>query len=164
MNRRPLLMAGALAATLLLTLWTARLPDDTTAPVARPAEAERLAPLALQRAAWPRASVVALVAWSAPATDTAVEPDPAPAAGPAAEPAPPPQAEAPLAPPPFPWRWLGRLDDATGPQALLDGPDGARLVRERDVLDGQWRVDRITPDQLRWTWLPAGLPHTLNRS
>ncbi|HRK48333.1 MAG TPA: hypothetical protein PK324_22075, partial [Nocardioides sp.] len=66
--------------------------------------------------------------------------------------------------PPLPWRWHGRLDDAAGPQALLDGPGGARLVRESEVLEGQWRVDRIAPDRMHWTWLPAGLTRTLERS
>lgn len=171
MIRRDAAVWGTLALTLALTGWTALLPDDLE-PVGAPAALatdERLpgpehsASAPPPRGPWLAPTDVALAAWSAPPS---VPPDVAPAVE--AQPV----SEAPLAPttttvplvPPLPWRWLGRLDDAAGPQALIDGPGGARLVRESEVLDGQWRIDRIAHDHLRWTWLPAGLPRILNRS
>jgi hypothetical protein len=145
-----------------LTGWAARLPDDDAGgalPMAAPVRALAKDAGVRPRTTWPEPSAAAVEAWSAPSPAAATQ---------VAEPAPPPAAEAaaPAAPvpPALPWRWLGRLDDRAGPRALIDGPGGARLVREAEVLDGQWRVDRIAPDHLRWTWLPAGLPHTMNRS
>ncbi|MFN7726818.1 MAG: hypothetical protein ACK5QH_17310 [Rubrivivax sp.] len=105
------------------------------------------------RSAWPPASPAALAAWGQ-----------APAAAP---PAPaPPVAEGPPPAPKFPYAFIGRLDDTpadtlTGTTAstttvLLGGPQRSLGVRVGEVLDGQWRVDRITRSALHLTWLPGG--------
>ena len=169
MTRRDAALWGTLALTLLLTGWTALLPDDPEPVIAAGARAAAdLPPGPAIRASesplrgpWLAPTDVALAAWSVPSV---VPPEPAPSVEvPSVKDTPPTASPAPVAPA-LPWRWLGRLDDAAGPRALLDGPGGARLVREAEVLDGQWRVDRIGPDRLHWTWLPANQPRTVNRS
>jgi len=96
-------------------------------------------PSTAARGAWPAAT--ALMAWS----------------GPPAPPPPPAVAAPAQAPPPaFPYRWIGRLDDGIGPQALLAGPQRSFGARAGDVLDGRWRVDRVAAARLQLTWLPTG--------
>lgn len=124
-------------------------------PSSRPATAISAASMAspatlalpARAADWPAASAAALLAWGAP---RAVMPAPRPAvaAGPAAAP------DRPRAPP-FPYQWIGTLDDGRGAQALLGGPLRGASVRAGQVLDGQWRVERVGERQLDLLWLPG---------
>ena len=79
-------------------------------------------------------------------------PPPAPVSAPATA-----AAAAPAGPqaPPFPYRWIGVLDDGQAPQALLAGPLRSSGVRAGERLDAQWRLDRIAAGQLELTWLPG---------
>lgn len=95
--------------------------------------------------AWPAPSASALAAWQGP-------PAPAPAAARAASDG----VAARPTPPPFPYQWLGRLDDGQTVQALLSGPQRSLAVAEGAVLDKRWRLDRIGGNQLSLTWLPGG--------
>lgn len=81
--------------------------------------------------------------------------------------------------PPFPHKWLGRYnDEAVGVQepvvgassvgvvrtvqrALVAGPSTTWVLKEGDVVDGQWRVDRIEARTMQLTYLPLNLPQTL---
>jgi hypothetical protein len=71
---------------------------------------------------------------------------------------PPPPPEPVLAPPPprapaFPHVWVGRyIDDQ--PRAIINGPTTTWVVKAGDVIEGQWRVDRIQDRQLQLTYLP----------
>lgn len=71
---------------------------------------------------------------------------------------PPPPPEPVLAPPPprapaFPHAWVGRyIDDQ--PRAIINGPTTTWVVKVGDVIEGQWRVDRIQDRQLQLTYLP----------
>lgn len=71
---------------------------------------------------------------------------------------PPPPPEPVLAPPPprapaFPHAWVGRyIDDQ--PRAIINGPTTTWVVKAGDVIEGQWRVDRIQDRQLQLTYLP----------
>lgn len=153
---RPL--AWALAATLGATGWLALQGDDADDPVdavtplapaavratrmdALPAAAPRadVAPTA-RDLAWPRPSPQALAAWSAP------------------PPPPPPPRTAPVPPPvpAFPYRWIGRLDDGARTTVLLASAQRSVGVREGEVLDGRWRLDRLSAQGLDLTWLPTG--------
>lgn len=150
-------IAGLLVLTLLLSLWLALQPEPVaevvaTAPVRPGPPTSVRDPLAAARTAqhgastgrtaWPEASAAALAAWSPPKPPT---PPPAPQAAP-----PKPQA------PPFPFQWIGRLDDGESPQALLSGTHRSFGVRAGDVLEGRWRVERIASRGLQVTWLPTG--------
>jgi hypothetical protein len=166
-------LGAALLATLGLTLWLA-MSGDADAPVgpaprrqaapapsglaAAPALAEAPASTpasaGVARPPWPELSEAALAAWSAPA---------APVAAPAA--AAPAHRVAPAAPaavaPQFGYTLIGSLQQAGGWSALLAGPQHSVAVRAGDIVDGQWRIDQITPAGVDGTWLPQGLPFRL---
>lgn len=101
-----------------------------------------------------------------------VAPPPPPA--PVAEAQPPPQAPA------FPHRWLGRYQDAVAApppdmvaaassqgavrprqRAIIAGPVSTWVVAEGELIEGQWRVDRIEDRSLRLTYLPLMQQQTL---
>ena len=60
--------------------------------------------------------------------------------------------------PPFPYKWIGRLDDGQVAQALLSGPQRSFGARAGEVLDGRWRIERVAATKLALTWLPTGDP------
>jgi len=147
MSTRVVLYA-ALAVTLALTAWLAAQPDEVAvvAPVVpkpRPirAAAPPPAPAGRERQDWPEPEPAALAAWSAPVTL-----------------APPPAASMPQRPvaPPFPYKWIGRLDDGEAVQALLSGPQRSFGARAGEVLDGRWRIEKVAASQMELTWLPTG--------
>ncbi len=161
-GRRWLWMLFAL--TLAATAWVALVSDDQTLPetvsaVLRPASAVTSAanaagvPVLLARRSamgWPKAEAAGLAAWGPP-------PAPKMPAVPAAPPASPlPMASA-LQPPPFPYQLIGRLQQGEQTQALLTGPIRSLALRTGDVVDGQWRVDKVDATTLHITWLPGQL-------
>lgn len=140
----------ALAATLALSAWLATRPDEgvtsAAAVAVRPRPGvEAPSPTIRQRprTAWPLAEPAALAAWSAPAP-----------------PLPPPAASTPARPaaPPFPYKWIGRLEEGESAQALLSGPQRSFGARAGEVLDGRWRIERVAATKLELTWLPTGDP------
>jgi hypothetical protein len=99
-----------------------------------------------ERTAWPDPAPATLAAWTAPAP-------PAPALAASA----PKRAGA----PPFPYKWIGRLEDGESAQALLSGPQRSFGARAGEVLDGRWRIERVADARLELTWLPTGDPVTV---
>lgn len=161
MKRRTAL-AGALAATLALVAWTTWQDGDdpalpTVAAVARPAvraagpaqDAARA-----DRATWTEAGATALAAWQGPAPPPPAPPPPA--AAPAAA-----EAPAPPAAPPFPYRWIGTLQDETGVRALLANEQRSLGAASGDTIDTQWRIERIAERRIDLVWLPGGQALTL---
>ena len=161
---RQIALATALAATLAATLWLAQQDDEdaqTVVPLARASRATRAAPApavpasaplsaqALQRPPWPEAPAAQLAAWSAPPP---LPPPPAP---------PPAAAQAPVAPP-FPYQLIGRLEQGGVSLALLAGASRSISAKPGDVIDGQWRVERVEATGLALTWLPGKQPQTIN--
>lgn len=64
--------------------------------------------------------------------------------------------------PPFPYQWIGRLDDgSSAPQALLAGPQRTIAARAGDTVDGHWRIDKVDATAVQLTWLPGPAAHTL---
>jgi Wiskott-Aldrich syndrome protein len=187
MSRNQWLYA-ALAATLLATAWLALEPDAQTEPAvavsadargqrrgaASPAadSAARTPSMAVPSARisvaqvpgpaptppveakarnpWAPLAADALAAWTPPAPPA---PPPKPAAV-VAEAAPPPKPP----PPTFPYKWIGQITDAAGPLALLDSPQRSTGARAGDVLDGRWRIDKVSDAQIELTWLPTHEP------
>lgn len=165
---RQIALASALAATLAATLWLAQQEGEDEGVVTPPARAGRasrpapsaatttlpsapLSALTLQRPPWPVAPAAQLAAWSAP-------PPPAP------PPAPPPTAavaQVPVAPP-FPYQLIGRLEQGGVSQALLAGTSRSISAKPGDVIDGQWRVERVEATGLALTWLPGQQTQTIN--
>lgn len=159
MSRRALWLWGGLAGALASSAWVAtqEQPEDAMAqavvraqPAVRsasePVEPARPARIARTSApTWPPLDSQAAAVWQPPL------PPPPPPPPPAVEAPPPPPA--PVAPP-FPYQWIGRLEEAGKPQALLHGATRGTAVRAGDVLDGQWRIDRIDPQAMQVTWIP----------
>jgi len=56
--------------------------------------------------------------------------------------------------PRFPHAWVGRFNDG----AVLSGADTTWVVRAGDVIEGQWRVDRVDERRMSLTYLPLNLP------
>jgi hypothetical protein len=63
---------------------------------------------------------------------------------------------APSAPtaPRFPHQWVGRFNQG----AVLSGADATWVVQAGDVIEGQWRVDRVEDHRMSLTYLPLNLP------
>jgi len=90
---------------------------------------------------------------------------PATAWAPAMPPAPPvlrapPAATAMVVAPPaptaprFPHAWVGRFNDG----AVVSGADATWVVHPGDVIEGQWRVERLDGRRMSLTYLPLNLP------
>jgi hypothetical protein len=99
---------------------------------------------------------------------------------PPSPPPPKPLNEPPPAPPPppmaprFPHAWVGRFNDEDSVQvadaasavapvarAVLSGPQSTWVVRAGDVIEGQWRVDRIQDRTMSLTYLPLKQQQTV---
>jgi hypothetical protein len=87
--------------------------------------------------------VFAPTSWQPPAPAPAL---PAPVA--AAVVAPPPTA------PPLPFRFLGRYGDGGLQIAMLQRGDKLYLVTPGEIIDGTYRVERLTASTIEFTYLP----------
>lgn len=133
------------------------------------------------RADWPSLGDAARAAWGPPPP-----PPPPPAAARADEPPPPPVAppfpyqlvgrweepgaalagaDAPAArerpPAPAPAGAAPRPSAATTIKAVIAGPQATWVLAAGEVIDGQWRIDRVGPRGLELTYLPLQLPQTV---
>lgn len=125
-------------------------------PAAAPPVPSRDAPLQAEpvhaepeRQAAPRADLFAAHSWY-------VAPPPPPPAPPPAPVAPPP----PMAPP-LPFAFLGKLQEPERLRVFLVRGERAYTVSEGDVLDGAYRVERVTDTQISLTYLPLNQTQTL---
>ncbi len=77
-----------------------------------------------------------------------------------------PSAEAvtPAAPvaPPLPYVYTGRMEEQGHTVLFLSRQQRVLLVREGETLDGTYRVDRITPWSVEFTYLPLKQKQSLN--
>ncbi|MCX2864105.1 hypothetical protein OOZ63_19950, partial [Paucibacter sp. PLA-PC-4] len=105
----------------------------------------------LERAPWPEAPQAQLAAWGPPPPPPAPPPAPAP---------PPEAAPAPVAPA-FPYQLIGRLEEGGVSQALLSAGNRSLNAKAGDVIDGQWRVERVGPNGLGLLWLPGQQSQTI---
>jgi hypothetical protein len=72
--------------------------------------------------------------------------------------------------PAFPYQWIGRWDPTADdgdskppePSAVIAGPSSTWVVRPGDLIEGQWRVEAITPTALQLTYLPLATRQTLS--
>lgn len=78
-------------------------------------------------------------------------------------PAPPAEAAPIAAPvaPPLPFTFAGKKLEGERWEVYLARGEQAFIAREGDVLEDHWRVDRIAPPALSFTYLPLGEPQTL---
>ncbi|HET8745251.1 MAG TPA: hypothetical protein VFM98_06585 [Ramlibacter sp.] len=73
---------------------------------------------------------------------------------------PPPPPPPPPAAPPLPFSFLGRLDDGK-PKVFLQRGERLYAVAVGDVIDGQYRLERIEANQLLLTYLPMNVKQTI---
>lgn len=148
--------AGDAAASAPVVAVSAALPMATAGPATRPAVGPSHAALALV----PRDQLFAT--HHLPAAEKATPRDLFSARNWNPPPAPPPPVvvAAPVAPP-VPYAFLGKKLEAEIWEVYLARGEQTFLVRTGQVLEGQWRVDRISPPSLELTYLPLGQALTL---
>lgn len=183
MMRKPLLIG--LAGMLGLTLWlSSQEQDEGVEVVARPRPAERAsgasAPAATESRhtadpnEWVRQALLdGMQGWRLRRSESAALPPERPmtAAVPSAwasqQPPPPPlpakgeRLSDPVAPR-FPHSWVGRVNDDAVQRAVLSGPVSTWVVRSGDVIEGQWRIDRIQDRTMTLTYLPLQQSQTVS--
>ncbi len=64
--------------------------------------------------------------------------------------------------PPLPFQFVGRLDDRSDLQVFLQNGEKIYVVRKGDVIDGTWRIERISDEKLSLVYLPLHLSQTLS--
>ena len=82
------------------------------------------------------------------------------ARAPAPAPLPPPP-PAPSAPP-LPFKYLGKLDDATTLKAFLNRGDKVYVVTVGEIIDNTYRVESIKAGQMTLIYMPLNIPQTLS--
>ena len=78
-------------------------------------------------------------------------------------PPPPPKAlpPPPLAPPALPFTYMGRMVDEGKTTVFLTRQDRSYAVKEGEVLEGTYRIDRIDAGSVTLTYLPLNMQQTL---
>lgn len=166
MKPRHLALAGALAGAAALVAFGDNRPGgDVVEPVVRSASAPRAVPPAARQQEG--AHVLRLVA-----RDALVGEGDFKEAGEDVfgrqdwNPPPPPPAKAPPPPPPsappLPFTYLGKAVADGAWQVYLSRGDRAYIVREKEVVDGIYRVDAIAPPLVTFTYLPLNQVQQLN--
>jgi hypothetical protein len=64
-------------------------------------------------------------------------------------------AEAPAGPPAFPYRWIGSIEDESGPRVFLANAERTLSVRSGERIDAQWQLQAIETGQLQVLWMPG---------
>lgn len=165
MKPRYLLLGAALAGAAGLAAFGDSSPgDDVVEPVVRSAPATRAPQQAAAREVaqvlrvQPRDVLLADGEFKQDGEDVFGRQDWTPPPPPPAKPPPPPPPSA----PPLPFTFIGKSLSDGAWQVYLARGDRVYLVREKDVLDGMYRVDAITPPLVMFTYLPLNQVQQLN--
>lgn len=75
---------------------------------------------------------------------------------------PPPPKPAPPSPPPLPFAYIGMMQEGGSKIVFLSRQDNSYVVRQGDVLDGTYRVEKIGDWEMVLTYLPLGMKQSLN--
>ena len=160
MNARKWTLIGALALTLAATWWAAQVEEDGAvegdlAGVVEPAARAPLAPAAVQRARAPAADAafsgeLAIIRepWPAAASSLLQPPLAAQAQLRAA-----PAVMTPTAPP-LPFTFIGSIERGGRRTVMLMEGEQLHLVGVRGRIGEHYRVERVTPTQIEFTYLP----------
>lgn len=127
-------VAAAAAAT------AKKVPEDRAAAGSKGSSAE----------AAPIRDIFAAKSWAPPPPKVVIAPPPPP------PPPPPPTA------PPMPYKFMGKMDDATSLKAFLNRGDRVYVVSVGEILDNTYRVESIKSGQMTMTYLPLNIPQTLS--
>lgn len=154
MNRRNLVLGLALAATLIATVWAARIESQQpVAAVAAPAKprgaarrdedaVETLIALAPRRIEDDGSEVFRVIAPPAPVKAAAAAP-----AAPSA--------------PPMPWRYVGKMEEGGRVVVLLSSPGKDIAVKQGETIDNLYRVEEIGARSIVLTFIPLKQKQTL---
>jgi len=152
---RTLLLGGTLLATLVAAVWVSgRGGDEAVAPVLPARTGEAAAPSAERGAddePMPQLRLPAREAASGEVVDLFPRQSwyvPPPAAAPRA--------------PPLPFAYIGKMADGAQVVVFVHAGDRNFSVRDGDVIDGTYRVDRIEPPTMTVTYLPLNQKQTLD--
>lgn len=73
------------------------------------------------------------------------------------KPGPPP----PPTPPPLPFQYMGKLLEEGKLTVFITNQDRNYAVKAGDTIEGSYRVDRVEPHQVQFTYLPLNMQQTL---
>lgn len=164
MTPRHIVLASALAAAAALVLFGDGTPQDAVAePAARPAAAMASTHRATSKPALPEPILrleprAGLVDGPAGAGDAFATRDWTPPPPPAPPEPPPP---APVAPP-LPFTFIGKALEEGAWEVYLAKGERTYVVRDKDLVDGSYRVESIKPPLMTLTYLPLGQIQQLN--
>jgi hypothetical protein len=151
-----LVFLGSAAALAVVPEFFGEQPEPMAMPhsqrplVQQAAQMETVAPpAAAVEAAVPAADLFAVQSWY-------VAPPPAPimAAAPSAPPAKPKA-------PPLPFKFIGKLDDSQQLQVFLLRGEQVLVVREGDLIDKTYKVQRIDAERMTLVYLPLDIAQSL---
>lgn len=170
-RRRQFLLIGSLAVSLGLTAWVAandEQAEDAVVGIAPPA-AERKS--AITADSVKPASTLPVLVRSGEEKDEApagnlfethswyVPPPPAPKSAAAAEPPPKPTAPA------VPYAYIGKLEDTPdGTLFMLTANNKVYTVKQGDVIDRVWKLEKEDAASLHFTYIPLALPKALSKA
>lgn len=165
MKARQWTLLAALGLTLAATWWAAQIDEAEVGEVAGVVAPARRAPDAPAPAPRPRAAAPAAAAantlaivrepWPAAAADLLQPPRAAQAALQAA-----PAVAAPSAPP-LPFTFIGSIERGGRRTVMLMEGEALHLVGVRERIGDRYRVERVTPTQIEFTYLPLQLRQVL---
>lgn len=137
--------------------------DDQAELLAMP-RARQLAPATAESAPTPAVAPAVVPQVAVPAADLFasqswyVSPPPPPVM---AAPVLPPPAPAKPAAPPLPFKFIGKLDDRRALQVFLLRGEQVLVVREGDLIDKTYKVQRIDAEKMTLVYLPLDIAQTL---
>ncbi|MNR56180.1 hypothetical protein D3C85_1767090 [compost metagenome] len=62
----------------------------------------------------------------------------------------------------MPFQFIGKLHDRSDLQVFLQSGEKIYVVRKGDVIDDNWRIERISDVELSFVYLPLHLSQTLS--
>lgn len=157
-RRRGIVLGGLLVATLAAVVWVNQHAEDEPVVVAAPMKQKSAAKavagsshLALEKLQRTRAGEDKPTVEDVFQAKSWYVPPPPP------KPVPPP----PPAPPPLPFIYMGKLLEEDKLTVFLTKQDRHYAVKAGDTLDGAYRVESVSAQQVLFTYLPLNMQQTL---
>lgn len=163
-RQRWIVLGGLLTATLAAAAWVNEDGGKIVAPAAKSARGEPRRVAAQQEPVQVNVDKLKGRNLGAPVRDpfdvpARSRPKPKPPAPAPMAIAPPPPA--PSSAPPLPFLYMGKLENGAGTTVFLIQGDRNLVVKEGEVIDQTYRVDRVTSTEITLVYLPLGLPQVL---
>ena len=158
-RQRGLLLGALLTATLAATVWVSQQAEDevvvVNAPIKQKSAAKKTLPthshIALEKLQRSRTEA------EKPRVDDVFQAKSWYVPPPPPKPVPPP----PPAPPPLPFIYMGKLMEGDKLTVFLTKQDRHYAVKAGETLDGAYRIESVTAQQVVFTYLPLNMQQTL---